>query len=144
MRSARQGDLEVRFTLRRAAAPANNTANDAPATAVRGKLPRVTHVLALAIQLDDMLQRGLAKDHADLARLGCLTRERISQIMKLLWLAPDIQREVLSLPRTPGGRFRISEAALRRVAAAISWREQRRRWVQLEGSSLVTGCRQTS
>ncbi len=131
MRSARQGDLEVRFTLRRAAAPANNTANDAPATAVRGKLPRVTHVLALAIQLDDMLQRGLAKDHADLARLGCLTRERISQIMKLLWLAPDIQREVLSLPRTPGGRFRISEAALRRVAAAISWREQRRRWVQL-------------
>ncbi len=131
MRSARQGDLEVRFTLRRAGPPARNTANDALATAARGKLPRITHVLALAIQLDDMLQRGLAQDHADLARLGCLTRERISQIMKLLWLAPDIQREVLSLPRTPGGRFPISEAALRSVAAAISWREQRRRWMQL-------------
>jgi len=136
MRLERPADLEVRFTLRRAAPLAENTANDAaaPAAAVRGRLPRITHVLALAIQLDDMLQRGLAKDHADLARLGCLTRERISQIMKFLWLAPDIQREILSLPRTPGGRLSIPEAAMRKISAALCWREQRERWMQLRDS----------
>ena len=54
--------------------------------------------MALAIQFQDMIQRGEARDYADLARLGCLTRERMSQIMELVWLAPDIQQEILEFP----------------------------------------------
>ncbi len=75
-----------------------------------------------------MLERGEAKDHADLARLGCVSRERVSQIMMLNWLAPEIQQEVLDLPKTPGGRFPVSETTLRAVARNPRWEEQRARW----------------
>ncbi len=94
----------------------------------RGKLPRITEVLALAIQFDDMIRRGVARDHADLARLGCVSQERISQIMRLLWLAPDIQQEILTLARTPRGRFHVGEVTLRRIASRMLWSEQRRMW----------------
>lgn len=97
----------------------------------RGKLPRISEVLSLAIQFDDMIRRGVATDHADLARLGCISQERISQIMRLLWLAPDIQQEILTLPRTPRGRFHVGEVALRQIASKMFWREQRRLWAGL-------------
>jgi hypothetical protein len=99
--------------------------------AERGKLPRVTEVLALAIQFDDMIRRGVARDHADLARLGCVSQERISQIMRLLWLAPDMQQEILTLPRTPRGRFHVGEVTLRRIASRMLWSEQRGMWAAL-------------
>ena len=105
-------------------------ATKAPA-AEAGKLPRVAEVLALAIQFEDVIRRGIARDHADLSRLGCISQERISQIMRLLWLAPDIQQEILTLPRTPRGRFHVGEVALRRIASRMLWSEQRRMWAGL-------------
>jgi hypothetical protein len=89
-------------------------------------------VLALAIQFQDMIQRGDARDYADLARLGCLTRERMSQIMELVWLAPDIQAEVLEFPPNSAPRFAISEVATRRIAARLDWEEQRDAWRKLK------------
>ena len=97
----------------------------------RGKRPRVAEVLALAIGFDDMIRRGLAKDHSDLARLGCISKERISQVMRLLWLAPDIQQEILNQPRTPFGRSPVGEVAVRRIASIMLWREQRDAWARL-------------
>lgn len=85
----------------------------------RGKLPRIAEVLALAIQFDDMVRRGVAKGHSDLARLGCISKERVSQIMRLVRLAPDIQQEILTLPRTPRGRFHVGEVPLRRIASKM-------------------------
>jgi hypothetical protein len=38
------------------------------------QLPRVTQVMALAVYFQDKLDRGEARDYADLARLGCVTR----------------------------------------------------------------------
>ena len=61
--------------------------------------------MALAIHFQDMIQRREARDYADLARLGCLTRERMSQIMELVWLAPDIQQDIVEFPLTAGPRF---------------------------------------
>ena len=75
--------------------------------------------MALAIQFQDMIQRGEARDYADLARLGCLTRERMSQIMELVWLAPDIQQEILEFPPRSATRFPISELAARRIAVQL-------------------------
>ena len=100
--------------------------------ATSGRLPRVTQVLALAIQFQDMIERGDARDYADLARLGCLSRERMSQIMELIWLAPDIQQEILGFPSTRTSRFPVSEAAVRRIAAEPSWEEQRSLWANLK------------
>lgn len=77
------------------------------------------------------------KDYADLARLGGVTRERLSQIMKLVWLAPDITQEILYLPPTPGGRYPISELAVRRIANVMSWVEQRTEWGQVKRKLLL-------
>ncbi len=88
--------------------------------------------MALAIHFQDMIQRGEARDYADLARLGCLTRERMSQIMELVWLAPDIQQEILQFPPTGTSRFPISEVAVRRVAEKLCWFEQREVWRKLK------------
>lgn len=101
--------------------------------ATSGRLPRVTQVLALAIQFQDMIERGEARHYADLARLGCLTRERMSQIMELIWLAPDIQKEILEFPSTHTSRFLISETAVRQIAGRLRWAEQKDLWANMKG-----------
>lgn len=63
-----------------------------------GNVPRVSKLMALAIRLEELVQRGEVRDYADLARLGYVTRARITQIMNLLNLAPDIQENLLFLP----------------------------------------------
>jgi hypothetical protein len=97
-----------------------------------GKLPRLTQVLAQALQFEEMVRSGGVKDFADIARLGCLSRARISQVLKLAWLAPDIQEEILGLPRSSVGRFDISEVAARRIAVEPAWRSQRLLWAKLK------------
>lgn len=94
----------------------------------RGRLPRITQVLALALQFQEMIDGREIRSYTDLTRLGCVSRERISQIMMLTWLAPDIQETILRLPQVPGGRFHISESALRVVARLPLWDHQRERW----------------
>ena len=79
-----------------------------------------------------MIRKGDAKDYADIARLSCLCRERVSQIMRLNYLAPDIQVELLYLPPVPTGHYPISETAVRNIANLLSWDEQRRKWKELK------------
>lgn len=59
------------------------------------RIPRVARLMALAIKFQDMVDRREVKDYADLARLGYVTRARLTQIMNLLLLAPDIQEQIL-------------------------------------------------
>ena len=97
----------------------------------RGRLPRITQVLAMALQFQEMINRSEISRHADLARLGCVSRERISQMMVLTWLAPDIQEEILRLPQVPGGRYPVSEGVLRKTARLPLWEDQREQWQQM-------------
>ena len=73
-------------------------------------------------------------DYADLARLAHVSRARITQIMNLLLLAPDIQEAVLLLPRTDGGRGPIGERQVRPICAVLDWRKQRSMWGETVGS----------
>jgi hypothetical protein len=124
--------VEIQFRLHAAGRlPDERGTSDAPRYG-NGRLPRVTQVMALAIHFQDMIRRAEARDYADLARLGCLTRERMSQIMELIWLAPDIQREILGFPASGTARFPITEVAVRQIASALSWREQREAWGELQ------------
>jgi hypothetical protein len=123
--------VEIQFSLHASARAAGTLARPEAPPSSTGRLPRVTQVLALAIHFRQMISRGEARDYADLARLGCLTRERMSQIMELVWLAPDIQEEVLYLPPTVR-RYPISETAVRRIADHLSWPDQRREWKTLK------------
>ena len=126
---------EIQFRLNTTGPPTREAESPDIPRPAKGRIPRVTEVLALAIQFQDMIQRGDARDYADLARLGCLTRERMSQIMELVWLAPDIQQEILEFPPTSAPRFAISEVATRRIAAEFDWGEQRGRWRKLKQDS---------
>jgi len=93
-----------------------------------GRVPRVSRLMALAIRLDGYLREGVVADQADLARLGHVSRARITQIMNLLHLAPDIQEALLFLPRVAEGRDPITERDLRPIAAEMDWDRQRRMW----------------
>ncbi len=104
----------------------------APAPIPAGTIPRVSRLMALAIRFDELLREGEVVDQADLARLGHVTRARVTQIMNLLHLAPDIQDEVLHLPPTLRGRDPITESMVRPIAAEVDWGEQRRAWTSLQ------------
>jgi len=93
-----------------------------------GRVPRVSRLMALAIRLDQLIRDGEVTDQAELARLGHVTRARLTQIMNLLSLAPDIQEAVLFLPLTERGRDVVTERDLRPIAALASWRKQRQIW----------------
>ena len=93
-----------------------------------GRVPRITRLLALAHKLDALLgQEGVA-DYAAFARLGHVSRARISQIMSLLLLAPDIQEEILFLPPTVRGRDLIHLCQLQPIAQTLDWAVQRTLW----------------
>lgn len=96
-----------------------------------GRVPRVARLMALAIRFDDLIQTGAVADYAELARLAHVTRARITQIMNLLMLAPDIQEAILFLPRVERGRDPIHIRQLQPIALAPDWRKQRRLWLKL-------------
>ena len=96
-----------------------------------GRVPRVARLMALALRLDDLIRSGKIGSYSDLASLGHVTRARVSQIMSLLCLAPDIQEALLFLPPTRRGRDAILLADLMPIAALLDWRKQRRLWRQL-------------
>jgi len=89
--------------------------------------------MALAIRFDGYLREGVVADQADLARLGHVSRARVTQIMNLLHLAPDIQEAVLCLPRVAEGRDPITERDLRPIAAEVDWELQRALWRGVRG-----------
>jgi len=97
-----------------------------------GRVSRVSRVMALAIQFEDLLRNGTVSDTIELARLAKVTQPRITQVMNLLHLAPDIQEELLFLPLVTQGRDPINEKQLRRLCAKTDWRKQRHFWAQLK------------
>lgn len=101
------------------------TSNPEPAKPV-GRVPRVARLLALAHRFERLVQTGVATDYADLARLGHVTRARVTQIMNLLSLAPDLQEAILFLPPVTSGKDPVSERGLREVVAELVWSKQRK------------------
>ena len=97
-----------------------------------GRTPRVSKLMALAIRFDQLLCDGKVADQSELARLAHVTQPRMTQIMNLLHLAPDIQEEVLHLPAVAEGRDPVTERDLRPITRIKHWRQQRRTWSQVK------------
>ncbi len=87
--------------------------------------------MALAIKFDRLIHEGAIADQAQLAELGYITRARVTQIMNLLYLAPDIQEDILHLPPITQGKDPVTERDVRPIVAQFDWRKQRRLWKQL-------------
>ena len=66
-----------------------------------------------------------------MARLGHISRARLTQILNLTLLAPEIQEAILFLPTIQRGPDPIKERDLRSIAAEPDWQKQRRMWRQL-------------
>jgi hypothetical protein len=96
-----------------------------------GRVPRVSRLMALALRFDELVRTGQVASYSALASLGHVTPARISQILNLLYLAPDLQEALLFLPPTIRGRDAIILADLMPIAAAFDWRKQRRLWRKL-------------
>ncbi|MBP3954806.1 hypothetical protein J8F10_05860 [Gemmata sp. G18] len=109
----------------------------APVPPEPGRVPRVSRLMALAVRFEDLIRAGEVTDHAELARLGHVTRARVSQIMALLHLAPDIQEQILFLPKLNRGRDPLVLKDVRPIAATPDWRQQRKMWRNLLERSLV-------
>jgi hypothetical protein len=88
-----------------------------------GRPPRVARLLALAYRFEELVRTGAVKDYAELARLGHITRARVTQIMSLLNLSPEIQEYLLWLPSEDGRE--LTERDLRRIAGELRWDRQR-------------------
>ena len=119
--------LTVELTLRPPRRGREKAPPPSPKPTLAGRIPHITRLMALAIKFQEMIEGGEIRDYADLARLGYVTRARITQIMNLLNLAPDLQEELLFLPPAKG-RGPITERHIRSLDSVTDWGEQRLLW----------------
>ena len=96
-----------------------------------GRVPRIARLLALAHRCRDLIRDGVIINQSELAHYGQISTTRMTQIMWLDNLCPDIQEEILELPRTVQGRDAVLEKHVRPIAKTNDWREQRKMWARL-------------
>ncbi len=107
-----------------------------PPPAPAGRVPRISKLMALAIRCDQLLRSGAVPDASTLARLARVTQPRMTQILNLTLLAPDIQEKLLFLAPVEDGKPEISEKGMRMACGVIRW-ERQRRMIELP---LAEGC----
>lgn len=98
---------------------------------------RVAVMLALAHKIQEAIDSGKLLDRADVARKLGFTRARITHLMDLTLLAPDLQERVLNLEAVDGVEP-ISERELRKVAHAGAWEAQRTAFAAQVTSAIAT------
>lgn len=86
------------------------------------KTPRVTELLRKATEWQALLKSGEIATQADIARKEGITRTRVTQIMGLLRLTPEIQEKIHVLPETSGPST-VSERNLRPILAIAERRD---------------------
>ena len=97
-----------------------------------GRIPRIAKLVALASRMQSMIDSGQVESFQQLAELGRISQPRMTQIMSLLNLAPDIQEELLYLPEVIQGKTQIHERLLRPLTREMDWRVQRRMWAKVK------------
>ncbi len=93
---------------------------------------RLAKTLAIAHKLQGLLDSGQAKSLTEVADIIEASRPRVTQLVNLTLLAPDIQEEILFMDVSLG-RDPISEHDLRKVLQSVNWQEQRRIWERIKG-----------
>ena len=108
-------------------APTKTDATSLPPGPV-GRIPRVSRLMALAIKLDGLLRSGEITSQRELAAIANVTPARVTQILNLLHLAPELQEALVNLPPVVSGRDTLTERQLRRVSSLSCWRQQATLW----------------
>jgi hypothetical protein len=102
------------------------------------RVPRIARLMALALHIEALVQSGTVPSYAQASRLGQVSRARVSQILSLLHLAPDLQEQLLFLERPAHGREPWPLRHVLTIAADLDWSQQRRRWRKLQRTSRAT------
>jgi hypothetical protein len=124
--------IEGIVPLRRRGRAARSEANGAGSSAAHClQSSRVSRLLALAWHVEGLVRSGTVSSYAAAAQLGHVSRARMSQILNLLNLAPDLQEQLLFLQRPTRGRQALVLRHVLTVAGVLDWQEQRRRWRRL-------------
>jgi hypothetical protein len=84
--------------------------------------------MALSIFFEDLLRRREAQDLPALARRTGISTVRVSQILKLRNLAPDLQERLLSMTEH---ERELNEKSLRRIANDMDWQQQSKAFREL-------------
>jgi hypothetical protein len=87
--------------------------------------------MALAARFGGLLREERVRHQPELARLAHVTQPRMTQIIILLDMAPDIQGKVLLLSNVTSRRDPVHERMSRKVCSEIDWSRQRRKWAEL-------------
>jgi hypothetical protein len=103
-----------------------------PSIPTTSRVPRISRLMALAIRMQNLIRAGGIADYSALAQLGHVSRARITQIMNLLLLAPNIQEQILFLPSTRSNPVHLTQ--LQPIAQIPDWNQQRRLWTGLRDS----------
>jgi len=111
--------LQIEITVAQPNGRSRSCRTKAPNAPEPPRIPRIARLMALAIKFQDIVDRGEVRDYADLARLGYVSRARITQIMNMLNLAPDIQERLLTSP------IALNESRIRAVVRHVLWEQQR-------------------
>lgn len=80
---------------------------------------RTAWQLALAYRIENEIQAGNLRDFAHAAEVFGITRARVSQLVALMNLAPEIQARLLA------GDTNIHERTLRAALRVVDWNQQR-------------------
>jgi len=94
------------------------------------KTPRVVELLRKAIEWQTLLESGKIPNQAEIARREGVTRARVTQVLGMLRLAPEIQQYVLSMPSAVR-RSQVSERVLRPFETITDYRDQLREFHKL-------------
>lgn len=95
------------------------------------RVPRIARLMALAIHFDELIRTGKVKDQSEIARLGRVSTARISQIMGLLYLAPEIQEDILICSKSLNSEA-STERQIRFISLNRSWEFQRLEFSKLQ------------
>ena len=88
-------------------------------------------LISVTIQCDLLIRDGMIKNQSELAHYAQVTTARMTHMMWLTNLAPDIQEAILFLPRVESGPDAVKEIDVRRIARVMDWGVQRGMWHDL-------------
>jgi hypothetical protein len=110
--------IHCKFTPAPKPAPGRKTKPPSRPRRPRTDPARVARMLALAHHVEQQIEEGVIPDYASAAAALGVTRARLSQVMSLLLLAPEVQERIAA------GKIASSERDLRRVSAEAEWEKQ--------------------
>ncbi len=100
------------------------------------RVPRIARLMALAIRFDGLIGSGQVANQAELARVGHVSRARLTQIMNLVLLSPDIQEELLFFTCAAAERSPMHLRQLQPIATTPDWGKQQAMWARLKANTM--------